>query len=75
MLADEGVMGLTRAFFYAGAQSLLVSLWNVNDAATASLMKRFYGNLKAGMPRDEARLRIPGSVGGEPLALSLSTLC
>lgn len=54
VLAGEGVMGLTRAFLYAGAQSLVVSLWSVNDAATAELMKGFYGNLKAGMARDEA---------------------
>ncbi|MGH9721633.1 MAG: CHAT domain-containing tetratricopeptide repeat protein [Bryobacteraceae bacterium] len=54
LLAGEGVMGLARAFFYAGAQSLVVSLWNVNDAATSELMKRFYGNLKGGMNRDEA---------------------
>jgi CHAT domain-containing protein len=57
VLAGEGVMGLTRAFFYAGAQSLVVSLWNVNDAATGELMKHFYVNLKGGMPRDEAMRR------------------
>jgi CHAT domain-containing protein len=50
-------MGLTRAFFYAGAHSLVASLWNVNDAATADLVKRFYVNLKAGMARDEALRR------------------
>lgn len=54
LLDGEGVMGLSRAFFYAGAQSLVVSLWKVNDAATSELMKRFYANLKAGLPRDEA---------------------
>jgi len=57
VLAGEGVLGLTRAFFYAGAQSLVVSLWNVNDAATAELMQRFYTGLKAGMARDEALRR------------------
>jgi CHAT domain-containing protein/tetratricopeptide (TPR) repeat protein len=54
LLAGEGVQSLTRAFFYAGAQSLVVSLWNVNDAATAELMKSFYMNLKRGLPRHEA---------------------
>jgi len=54
VLAGEGVIGLTRAFFYAGAQSLVVSLWNVNDAATAEMMKQFYTNLRNGMARDEA---------------------
>jgi len=54
LLAGEGVIGLSRAFFYAGAQSLVVSLWSVNDAATAELMKYFYTNLRAGMSRDDA---------------------
>ena len=54
MLAGEGVLGLTRAFLYAGAQSVVVSLWNVNDSATAELMKVFYGNLSRGVSRDEA---------------------
>ena len=38
----EGMMGLTRAFLYAGAPRVVVSLWNVNDRATASLMTSFY---------------------------------
>jgi CHAT domain-containing protein/tetratricopeptide (TPR) repeat protein len=43
----EGLVGLTQAFFYAGAARVLVSLWEVDDAATATLMARFYeGMLK-----------------------------
>ena len=38
----EGLMGLTRAFLYAGAPRVIVSLWNVNDRATADLMVIFY---------------------------------
>ena len=38
----EGMMGMTRGFFYAGAERVLVSLWNVNDAVTVELMRRFY---------------------------------
>ncbi len=38
----EGLLGLTQSFFYAGATRVLVSLWNVNDMATAELMERFY---------------------------------
>src|SRR5206468_7001005 len=38
----EGMMGMTRGFFYAGAERLLVSLWNVNDQVTVELMQRFY---------------------------------
>ena len=38
----EGLDGLTRGFMYAGARRIVVSLWNVNDKATAELMERFY---------------------------------
>jgi|GEM_PF-4344377 len=38
----EGFVGLMRAFFYAGGQSVLASLWPVHDEATAELMKHFY---------------------------------
>jgi len=54
VLDGEGVQGLSRAFFLAGARSVVVSLWNVNDAAASELMRRFYSGLKAGLPKDEA---------------------
>ena len=38
----EGIVGLTRGFMYAGSPRVLVSLWNVSDAATAEMMSRFY---------------------------------
>ncbi len=38
----EGIVGLTRGFMYAGASGIVSSLWKVEDAATAELMKRFY---------------------------------
>lgn len=38
----EGFVGLMRAFFYAGCQSVLASLWKVHDEATAELMRLFY---------------------------------
>jgi CHAT domain-containing protein len=38
----EGLVGLTQGFMYAGARRVVVSLWNVNDKATAELMARFY---------------------------------
>lgn len=53
----EGIIGLTRGFSYAGAKSLLPSLWQVNDRSTRELMEQFYINLKAGKSKDEA-LRI-----------------
>jgi len=38
----EGIVGLTRGFMYAGASGVVSSLWKVEDAATAELMKQFY---------------------------------
>ena len=43
----EGVMGLTRAFLYAGAPTVGVSLWSVADKSTADLMTEFYKRLLA----------------------------
>ena len=44
----EGIRGLSGAFLRAGAEYLVVSLWNVDDRATAELMGRFYRELAAG---------------------------
>lgn len=52
---DE-LLGLVRGFFYAGAPSLVLSLWTVDDEATAELMKDFYTSLRAGA-RPAAALR------------------
>jgi CHAT domain-containing protein len=41
----EGLVGITRAFFSAGARSVVASLWTVDDVATAELMKRFYAEM------------------------------
>jgi CHAT domain-containing protein len=56
-IKGEGLVGLTRGFMYAGAARVVASLWEVNDVATAELMKRFYHRmLKDGM-RPAAALR------------------
>jgi CHAT domain-containing protein len=39
----EGLIGLTRGFMYAGASSVVASLWKVDDEATSELMRHFYG--------------------------------
>ncbi len=56
-IKGEGLIGLTRGFMYAGAPRVVASLWNVDDLATAELMKVFYrGMLKDGL-RPAAALR------------------
>ncbi len=51
----EGLMGLTRGFMHAGASSVVASLWEVDDRATAELMRLFYANmLQRGMKTGEA---------------------
>jgi CHAT domain-containing protein len=50
----EGLKGLTRAFQFAGARTVVASLWQVDDQATAELMQRFYLYLKMGASKDEA---------------------
>lgn len=54
-IRGEGMIGLTRGFMYAGAQSVVASLWKVEDRATAELMKRFYrAMLKDKLPPAQA---------------------
>jgi CHAT domain-containing protein/Tfp pilus assembly protein PilF len=53
-MGGEGLVGLTRAFQYAGARSVLASLWSVADDSTADLMGRFYRHLRAGKSKDDA---------------------
>ena len=50
----EGVFGLRRAFMVAGAETLVMSLWQVDDDATRRLMEEFYGRLAKGEGRAEA---------------------
>jgi CHAT domain-containing protein len=59
--SGDGLLGFTQAFLKAGARSVVLSLWQVDDEATALLMVRFYQNLlgkrpglKKPMPKAEA---------------------
>ena len=54
ILQGEGTMSLSRAFAYAGAPTLSMSLWSIGDASTAKIMIAFYKNLAQGMPKDVA---------------------
>jgi CHAT domain-containing protein/tetratricopeptide (TPR) repeat protein len=54
-IKGEGLIGLTRGFMYSGAPRVVASLWNVDDFATAELMKLFYQRmLKDGQPAGAA---------------------
>jgi CHAT domain-containing protein len=44
--SGDEITGLTRAFIYAGAPSIITTLWSVNDKSTADLMVRFYDHFK-----------------------------
>jgi CHAT domain-containing protein/Tfp pilus assembly protein PilF len=52
--AGDEVVGLNRAFIYAGTPTVISSLWNVDDAATALLMERFYTHLRSSKSKGEA---------------------
>jgi CHAT domain-containing protein len=54
LLQGEGVLGLARAFFEAGASSVVGGLWPLRDDETADLLARFYGHLSAGQSASAA---------------------
>ncbi|MGC9066834.1 MAG: CHAT domain-containing protein, partial [Candidatus Ratteibacteria bacterium] len=56
-VSGEGVMGMGRAFQYAGAGNVLMSLWSVYESATVALTNAFFKNLKEGKePKEALRL-------------------
>ncbi len=55
-IVGDGVFGLQRGFKKAGAQTLLMSLWKVDDTATQLLMAEFYKNLVSGQNKRAAFL-------------------
>ncbi|WP_437723076.1 tetratricopeptide repeat protein [Sorangium sp. So ce861] len=52
--AGEGVYGLRRALVIAGAETLVMSLWKIDDEATRELMTAYYADLRAGRGRSDA---------------------
>jgi len=70
--SGDELVGLTRAFIYAGTPAAVASLWNVEDSSTAQLMASFYKNLKT-MTKVEALRQaqlnlIRGNVNSDLLA-------
>lgn len=53
-ITGDGVIGLSRSLITAGVPSVIVSLWSVPDAPTASLMTQFYQNLKQNPDKAQA---------------------
>lgn len=66
----EGPMGLARPFFYAGARSVIASLWSINDKTTVFFMKEFYRNLVEGYAAGKAlqltKIRMLNSAWSHP---------
>ncbi|MGB5024051.1 MAG: CHAT domain-containing protein, partial [Saprospiraceae bacterium] len=50
----EGIRSLGKSFQEAGAESVIMSLWSVNDESSAKIMSGFYKELKEGKSKDEA---------------------
>ena len=65
-IAGEGLIGLTRALQYAGARSIIASLWTADDQSTLTLMVAFHRNLRHGLAKDEALRQAMASVRDDP---------
>jgi CHAT domain-containing protein len=54
LLQGEGLLAISRSFYYAGARAVVATLWNVDDVSTAELMKTFYSRIRAGKAPEDA---------------------
>tara|TARA_R110002049_G_scaffold993_3_gene7132 strand:- start:9000 stop:12227 length:3228 start_codon:yes stop_codon:yes gene_type:complete len=52
--AGEGMISLAHAFNYAGSESILTSLWKIDETSSAKIIELFYNNIKNGLPKDKA---------------------
>lgn len=50
----EGIISMARGFSYAGAKSIITTLWSIDDQQTPELMEKFYRHLQSGMTKDAA---------------------
>ena len=69
----EGVVGIARAFLGAGARSVLVSLWTIDDEATMEFMRSFYKHLVSGRSASEALKRAMKSMRESEILGTLRT--
>jgi CHAT domain-containing protein len=56
-ITSEGLIGLTRGFFYAGAPRVVATLWEIDDRTTAEVMRRFYQYMLGRGERPASALR------------------
>jgi CHAT domain-containing protein/tetratricopeptide (TPR) repeat protein len=54
LLKGEGIMNLARGFLYAGVPGIVMTMWSVDDQASARIVNNFYKYIRKGMHRDEA---------------------
>ncbi|PHS08578.1 MAG: hypothetical protein COA88_06335 [Kordia sp.] len=54
LLKGEGVMSLSRGFFYSGSKSVIASLWNVNEKSNNKILISFYNGIKQGQTKSKA---------------------
>lgn len=52
--AGEGMISLAHAFNYAGSESILTSLWKIDEQSSSKIIENFYNYIKKGLPKDEA---------------------
>ncbi|WP_165454371.1 CHAT domain-containing protein [Hyunsoonleella pacifica] len=52
--AGEGMISLAHAFNYAGSESILTSLWKIDEKSSSEIIEFFFDNIKKGIPKDEA---------------------
>ena len=52
--SGEGMISLAHAFNYAGSESILTSLWKIDEQSSAVIVENFYGYLKKGLQKDKA---------------------
>ncbi len=52
--SGEGILSLARGFLYSGSQSVVMSLWQIEDRSGTEIIKMFYDNLKKGMSKSRA---------------------
>jgi len=61
-LSGEGLMSMGRAFQYAGARTVLMSLWSVAESSSVLLMERFFAHVKTGLSKSESLRRARADV-------------